>query len=63
MLGTIDSIIIEHGNDEYELWNGFYLTREDKNAIQNILDKYINDGGSVIGTRKEIAKEFEESGF
>ena len=53
----ISGIIFEHENDNYELWEDFYLSEEDENAIQQILMKYDTQGFSVKGTKKEIADE------
>lgn len=54
----ISGIIFEHGSDDYGLWEGFVLSKEDENAIQTILSKYDTEGCSVRGTKSEIAKEF-----
>ena len=56
----ICAIIFEHGNDDYGIWEGFHLSEEDENAIQQILMKYETEGCSLRGTRKEIANEFAE---
>ena len=53
----ISGIIFEHGKDDYGLWEGFVLSKEDENAIWKILQKYDTEGCSVRGTRKEIADE------
>lgn len=53
----ICGIIIEHGNNDFGLWEEFNLSEEDENAIWNILLKYDTEGCSVRGTRKEIAEE------
>jgi hypothetical protein len=57
---TISGIIFQHGNDDYGLWEGFYLTEEEENLIMEILNKHDTEGCSVRGTRKEIAKEMME---
>ena len=54
----ISGIIFEHGADDYGFWEGFILSDEDENAIQNILSKYDTEGCSVRGTKSEITKEF-----
>ena len=54
---TISGIIFQHGNDDYGLWEGFHLSKEDEDAIQKILMKYDTEGYSVRGTRKQIEKE------
>lgn len=56
---TISGIIFEHGTDDYGLWEGFVLSKEDENAIWKILQKYDTQGCSVRGTRKEIAEEMQ----
>ena len=56
----ISGIIFEHGKDDFGLWEGFVLSEEDKNTIQNILSKYDTEGYSIRGTRKEIAEEIGE---
>lgn len=56
----IHAIIFEHGNDDYGIWEGFHLSKEDEQAIQAILMKYETEGCSLRGTRKEIAEEFAE---
>lgn len=56
----IFAIIFEHGTDDYGIWEGFHLSKEDENAIQAILMKYETEGCSLRGTRKEIAEELVE---
>ena len=56
----ISGIIFEHGNDDYGLWEGFYLTEEEEDQIIEILMKHNTEGCSVRGTRKEIAEEIGE---
>lgn len=53
----ISGILFEHGKDDYELCEGFYLTETEENAIMEILTKHDTEGCSVRGTRKEIAEE------
>ncbi len=53
----ISGIIFKHGADDYGLWEGFVLSKEDEKAIWKILQKYDTEGCSVRGTRKEIADE------
>ena len=55
----ITGIIIKHGKNDYGLWEGFNLSEEDQNTIQQILMKYDTEGYSVRGTREEIAREME----
>lgn len=56
----ISGIIFCHGNDDYGLWEGFNLTEEEENKIMEILLNHDTEGCSVRGTKKEIAREFEE---
>ena len=56
-MASIDGIIFKSGRNDYTLWEGFKLSREDEDAINTILLKYDNEGGSVRGTRQEIASE------
>lgn len=53
----IDGIIFKRGEDDYGLCEGFCLSEEDENAIQQILSKYEAEGSTVRGTRKQIAEE------
>lgn len=53
----ISGIIFEHDNNDFGLWEGFYLTEEEENAIWQILMKHDTEGCSIRGTRKEIAEE------
>ena len=53
----IDGIIFKHGEDDFRLCEGFYLSDEDENAILQILSKYETAGCSVRGTRKQIAEK------
>lgn len=55
----ISGIIFEHGDDDYGYWDGFNLTKEEENIIQEILLRHDTEGCSIRGTRKEIAKEIE----
>lgn len=56
----ISGIIFEHGKDDYGLWEGFYLTEDEKNQIMEILMKHDTEGCSIRGTLEEIAKEIGE---
>ena len=53
----IEGILFVHGEDDFGLCEGFCLSEEDENAIQQILSKYDTEGWSVRGTRKQIAEE------
>ena len=56
----ISGIIFEHGKDDYGFWEGFSLTKEEENAICQILMNHDTEGYSIRGTRKEIAEEIGE---
>lgn len=51
---------MEHGDNDFGYWEGFYLTEEEENVVWNILNKYDTEGYSLRGTRKEIAEEIGE---
>lgn len=59
-MNRIAGIVIEHGDNDFGYWEGFYLTEEEENAIWNILNKHDTEGCSIRGTRKEIAEEIGE---
>ena len=54
----INGIISKHGEDDYELWEEFVLSKEDEKTIWKILQKYETEGGSERGTQREVAKYF-----
>lgn len=55
---TISGIIFQYGTeDDYTLCTEIPLTEDEHNAIMKILENHINEGGSVRGTRREIANE------
>lgn len=56
----IVGIMFEHGADDFSLWEGFNLTKEDSDAIQTILSKYETEGYSVRGTKTDVAKEIAD---
>ena len=56
----ISGIILEHGKDDYGLWEGFNLTEDEENQIMEILMKHDTEGCSIRGTRKEITEEIGE---
>ena len=56
----ITDIVIKHGNNDFEHWEGFNLTEAEENVIWNILNKHDIEGCSVRGTRKEITEEIGE---
>ena len=57
--GALTGIITRHGNDDYGLWEGFALTKEEEMDIWAILMCHYTEGCSVRGTRKQIAEEME----
>lgn len=56
----IAGITIKHGNNDFEYWEGFSLTKDEENVIWNILNKHDIEGCSVRGTWKEIIDEMKE---
>lgn len=59
-MNRIVGIVMEHGDNDFGYWEGFYLTKTEENAIWNILNKHDTEGCSLRGTRKEIAEEIGE---
>lgn len=59
-MNRIVGIVMEHGDNDFGYWEGFYLTEDEENAIWNILNKHDIEGCSLRGTRKEIAEEIGE---
>lgn len=53
----IVGIVMEHGYDDFEYWEGFYLTEDEENLIQNIFSKHEIEGYSVRGSKEDIIKE------
>ena len=53
----ICGFIQNYGNGNYSVTTGILLSKEDETAIQAILEKYTNDGGSIFGTREEVFAE------
>lgn len=52
----ISGILFQHGDDDYDLWEGFSLTEEEENAIMSILMKHDTEGTSERGCYKSIIK-------
>ena len=50
------AIIYKNGEDDYEVYQPD-LPQKVVDEIQEILDKYVNDGCSVRGTLKEVCDE------
>ena len=59
-MNRIVGIVMEHGDNDFGYWEGFYITETEENAIWNILNKHDTGGCSLRGTRKEIVKEIGE---
>lgn len=59
-MNRIVGIVMEHGDNDFGYWEGFYITETEENAIWNILNKHDTEGCSLRGTRKEIVKEIGE---
>ena len=53
----ISGIILNHGKDDYGLWEGFTLTDEEESSIWQTLNNHDTEGCSVRGSRNDIAKE------
>lgn len=56
----ICGVMYDHGDGIYGLGEGFVLTAEEQKTIQDILDKYIDEGWSFYGTKKDIAEQILE---
>lgn len=59
-MNRIVGIVMEHGDNDFGYWEGFYLTETEENVVWNILNKHDTEGCSLRGTRKEIAEEIGE---
>ena len=57
----ISGIVFEHGDNDYGYWEGFHLTEDEENTIQEILSKHDTEGCSIRGSREDIANEIKES--
>lgn len=55
----IAGIMMEHGNDDFSYWDGFYLTEEEENAIWEILSKHDTEGCSVRGTLEDVIEDIK----
>lgn len=56
---SIDGIIFKNGDDDFELWEEFSLTKEEEDAILKILKNHETQGGCIRGTREEIRRKIE----
>ena len=53
----IAGVLWQHGDDDYALWEGFNLTKEEEGIIAGILFKHDTEGFSVRGDYQSIIKE------
>jgi len=53
----ISGILIQHGDNDYDLWEGFNLTEAEENAIWKILSKHDTEGCSVRGAYNQLIAE------
>lgn len=53
----IAGIVFEHGNNDFGYWDGFNLTEEEENIIQEILLRHDTEGCSVRGSKEEILED------
>ena len=53
----ISGILFQHGNDDYELCEGFNLTESEEQAIWEILSRHDAEGCSVRGSYNQIIVE------
>lgn len=58
---NIDAIIFKLNSKEFELWEEFSLTDEEREIISNILNNHVNEGMSFAGTKKEIADYIKDN--
>lgn len=56
-MASIDGIIFKHGEDDFELWEGFSLSADEKQQIIEILSRHETDGCSVRGSKADILEE------
>ena len=50
-------VLFQHGDDDYALWEGFSLTKEEEEIIAGILFKHDTEGCSVRGAYNQIIVE------
>lgn len=53
----IAGVVFEHGNNDFGYWDGFNLTEEEENIVQEILSRHDTEGCSVRGSKKEILED------
>lgn len=50
-------IVTQFGKNDFSYWEGFSLTDEEKEKIQEIFQRHETEGCSVRGNRNDIARE------
>ena len=58
-MASINRIIFKHGEDDFELWEGFSLSAEEKRQITEILSRHETSGCSVRGSKTDILEEIQ----
>lgn len=58
-MASINRIIFKHGEDDFELWEGFSLSAEEKRQITEILSRHETVGCSVRGSKTDILEEIQ----
>lgn len=53
----IKGIMFEHDDGTASYWDGFYLTEQEENEIQEILMRHDTEGCSVRGNLEDVRKE------
>lgn len=53
----IKGILFEHDDGTIGYWDGFYLTEQEENKIQEILARHDTEGYSVRGNIEDVRKE------
>ena len=59
IMASINRIIFKHGEDDFELWEGFSLSAEEKRQITEILSRHETGGCSVRGSKTDILEEIQ----
>lgn len=57
--GNLVGVFEQHGTDDFGLWEGFLLSKEDEQKIWSILSAYDTQGCSVRGTLEDIREELK----
>ena len=58
-MASINRIIFKHGEDDFDLWEGFSLSAEEKRQITEILSRHETGGCSVRGSKTDILEEIQ----